>query len=214
MILGVWLNAADTLVTATVMPSVARDLGGYAYFGWAVAGYLLGSILAGASAGQLSQRLGLRAAAILAAVAYAGGCALSAAAPDIGLFLAGRLLQGVGAGWIVGFCYVAIGVVFPERLWTRMFGAAAGVWGVASFLGPLVGGLFAAAGAWRGALHRFCAALFHNQCHNVVFLGQAYLMIDAIVRTIYLALFSRKIFLNGRLPRKVIPLKSGILASC
>ncbi|MEP6967991.1 MAG: MFS transporter [Pseudomonadota bacterium] len=157
MILGVWLNAADTLVTATVMPSVARDLGGYAYFGWAVAGYLLGSILAGASAGQLSQRLGLRAAAILAAVAYAGGCALSAAAPDIGLFLAGRLLQGVGAGWIVGFCYVAIGVVFPERLWTRMFGAAAGVWGVASFLGPLVGGLFAAAGAWRGAFWFFAA---------------------------------------------------------
>ncbi|MBA3812560.1 MAG: MFS transporter, partial [Caulobacteraceae bacterium] len=157
VILGVWLNAADTLVTATVMPSVARDLGGYAYFAWAVAGYLLGSILAGASAGQLSRRLGLRAAAFLAAAAYAGGCALSAAAPDIGLFLAGRLFQGVGAGWIVGFCYVAIGVVFPERLWSRMFGAAAGVWGVASFLGPLVGGLFAAAGAWRGAFWFFAA---------------------------------------------------------
>lgn len=155
VILGVWLNAADTLVTATVMPSVARDLGGYAYFGWAVAGYLLGSILAGASAGQLSQRLGLRAAAILAAAAYAGGCALSAAAPTIGLFLAGRLVQGVGSGWIVGFCYIAIGMVFPERLWARMFGATAAAWGVASLLGPLVGGLFAAAGAWRGAFWLF-----------------------------------------------------------
>ena len=35
--LGVWLNAADSLVTSTIMPSVARDLGGYAWFGWAVA---------------------------------------------------------------------------------------------------------------------------------------------------------------------------------
>ena len=46
--LGVWLNAADSLVTATIMPSVGRELGGYAYFSWATAGYLVGAILAGA----------------------------------------------------------------------------------------------------------------------------------------------------------------------
>lgn len=58
--LGVWLNAADALVTATIMPSVGADLGGYAYFSWAVAGYLVGAILAGASAGRLSELFGLR----------------------------------------------------------------------------------------------------------------------------------------------------------
>jgi MFS family permease len=57
VVLGVWLNAADAMVTATIMPSVARDLGGAAYYGWAVAFYLTGSILAGASTGQLSHRL-------------------------------------------------------------------------------------------------------------------------------------------------------------
>jgi MFS family permease len=145
------------MVTATVMPSVARDLGGWAYFGWAVAGYLLGSILAGASAGQLSQRLGLKPALAAAALLYAVGCVLSAAGGDIVTFLIGRALQGVGSGWIVGFCYVAIGVVFPERLWAWIFGAGAGVWGVAALLGPLVGGLFAAAGAWRGAFWMFAA---------------------------------------------------------
>ena len=49
--LGVWLNAADSLVTATIMPSVGAQLGGYAYFSWATAGFLVGAILAGASSG-------------------------------------------------------------------------------------------------------------------------------------------------------------------
>ena len=155
ILLGVWLNAADTLITATIMPSVARELGGYAWFGWSVAGYLLGSILSGATAGRFSERLGLRTAVVLAAGVYAVGCALSAAAPSILLFQIGRLIQGIGAGWIVGLCYVAIGVMFPPRLWPRMFGATAGMWGAASLLGPLVGGLFAAAGFWRGAFWVF-----------------------------------------------------------
>ena len=47
--LAVWLNAADSLIAATIMPSVGRSLGGYAYFGWATAGYLMGSVLAAAS---------------------------------------------------------------------------------------------------------------------------------------------------------------------
>ena len=41
--LGVWLNAADAMVAATIMPSVAKDVGGYVYFAWATAGFLLGS---------------------------------------------------------------------------------------------------------------------------------------------------------------------------
>ncbi|MCE9650880.1 MAG: MFS transporter [Parvibaculum sp.] len=149
--LGVWLNAADSLMTATIMPSVAADIGGYAYFGWTIAGFILGAILAGASAGQISMRLGLRLSMVLAAAVYTAGCILSAAAPEIVLFLVGRVLQGVGAGWIVGLCYVAIGTVFPENLWARVLASVSGVWGAATLLSPLIGGLFAEAGLWRGA---------------------------------------------------------------
>ena len=113
--MGVWLNAADSLIAATIMPSVGRSLGGYAYFGWATAGYLLGSVLAGASSGVLALRFGLRSATAAAALLYAGGCALSAVAPEIFTFLAGRMLQGVGRGWVVGLCSVAIGLLFPKR---------------------------------------------------------------------------------------------------
>ncbi len=155
--LGVWLNAADSLVTATIMPSVGADLGGYAYFSWAVAGFLVGAILAGASAGRLSELFGLRTATVLSGLLTAAGCALSAAAPSIGLFLAGRLVQGLGTGWISGFSMVAIALLFPERHLARVFAAVSGVWGIATLLGPLVGGIFAAGHAWRGVFWLFAA---------------------------------------------------------
>lgn len=153
--LGIWLNAADTLVTATIMPSVAREIGGYQYFGWSVAAYLTGSIVAGACSGKLSLALGLRTATALTGLVYAIGCALSALAPEFVTFILGRLIQGLGAGAVVALCYVAITALFPERLWPRVYGAVAGVWGAATLLGPLLGGLFAAAGFWRGAFWLF-----------------------------------------------------------
>jgi MFS family permease len=153
--LGVWLNAADALVTATIMPSVGVDLGGYAYFSWSIAGFLVGAILAGASAGRIAEIFGLRTATVLSGLLTAFGCVMSAAAPEIFTFLAGRLLQGLGTGWISGFSMVAIALLFPERHLARVFATVSGVWGVATLLGPLVGGLYAAGDDWRGVFWLF-----------------------------------------------------------
>jgi MFS family permease len=153
--LAVWLNAADSLVTATIMPSVGRSLGGYAYFGWATSGYLMGSVLAGSSSGMLAVRFGLRSATTAAALLYAGGCALSAVAPDMFVFLTGRILQGIGGGWLAGLSSVAIGLLFANRLLPRVYSAISSVWGIAVLVGPLLGGLFADAGSWRAVFWVF-----------------------------------------------------------
>lgn len=153
--LGVWLNAADSLVTATILPSVGADLGGYAYFSWATAGFFVGAILAGASAGRLSEIFGLRAATALAGVIMVLGCVTSAAAPDVGVFLAGRLVQGLGSGWISGFAMVAIAMLFPERHLARVFAAVTFIWGIATVLGPLFGGVVVQAGHWRDVFWLF-----------------------------------------------------------
>lgn len=155
--LGVWLNAADSLVTATIMPSVGADLGGYAYFSWATAGFLVGAILAAASAGRLSELFGLRSATAVAGVIMAGGCVMSALAPDVHIFLAGRLIQGLGSGWISGFAMVAIALLFPERHLARVFAAVTFIWGIATLVGPLFGGLVLEYGGWRDVFWLFAA---------------------------------------------------------
>jgi predicted MFS family arabinose efflux permease len=155
--LGVWLNAADSLVTATIMPSVGAQLGGYAYFSWATAGFLVGAILAGASSGRVSEIFGLRGATAMAGAIMAAGCVMSALAPDVATFLAGRLIQGLGSGWISGFAMVAIALLFPERHLARVFAAVTFVWGIATVLGPLFGGLVVEAGNWRDVFWLFAA---------------------------------------------------------
>ena len=164
--LGVWLNAADSLVTSTIMPTVGRDLGGYAYFSWATAAYMVGAILSGATAARVSARFGLRRAMVAASLVTAAGCAVSASAPDMIVLVAGRAVQGLGAGWIVGACYAAIGAMFPARHLARIFGVMTAIWGVATVLGPLVGAAFAEGGAWRLLFWAFAAQCF-------VFVGAA-----------------------------------------
>ncbi|HEX3498221.1 MAG TPA: MFS transporter, partial [Stellaceae bacterium] len=155
--LGVWLHAADTLVTATIMPPVVEDIGGVAYVNWTISLYQIGSILAGAATGALSRRLGLRRMLIGAAAVYGLGCIANALTPDMAIMLAARLVQGFGGGAMLTVSYVAIQLLFPERLWTRLMAIVAMIWGVAALCGPLIGGLFAHAGIWRGLFWTFAA---------------------------------------------------------
>src|SRR5260221_5833185 len=137
--LGVWLHAADTLVTATIMPAVVEDIGGVAYVNWTISLYQIGSIVAGAATGALSRRLGLRRMLIAAPAVYALGCIANALTPDMAIMLIARLVQGFGGGAMVAVSYVAIPLLFPERLWTRLMAIVGVILGVAALCGPLIG---------------------------------------------------------------------------
>ena len=148
---GVLLHSMNVLVTATLLPSIVADVGGSNLMSWPATAFVASSIVAATGTGIVSTAVGSRWAFCSGALIYAIGAILCALAPSIGLVIAGRFVQGLGGGLLSALAYVLVRNVFPEDLWPRVFGLFAGVWSVSVPIGPLIGGLFAGYGNWRGA---------------------------------------------------------------
>jgi MFS family permease len=146
---GIWLHAADSLVTATIAPAIVQDIGGIAFINWTIMLYEVGAIIGGAASPMLYRRAGVKGLLISAALVYGGGCLLGGFAPSMAALLAGRLAQGLGGGILLSLCYLAIQEWFEQVWWSRLFGIVAFIWGAGSLLGPLIGGIFAGLHSWR-----------------------------------------------------------------
>jgi MFS family permease len=85
------------------------------------------------------------------ALLFLGGSIGCAAAPHIAVLLLARVLQGLGSGLLVAIAYSMVSELYVDVLRPRVLSAISGMWGVAALLGPMVGGMFAASGWWRGA---------------------------------------------------------------
>src|SRR5690606_31724539 len=109
------------------------------------------SIVGAAISARLLTRCGPRLAYALAALVFAVGALLCAAAPSMPVMLVGRGVQGLGGGMLVALPYAMTRIVFPEPLWPRAMAMISGMWGIATLLGPALGGIFAELGIWRTA---------------------------------------------------------------
>jgi MFS family permease len=148
---GVLLHSMNVLITATLLPSIVADIGGAALMSWPTTAFVASSIIAAASTGIIGRVIGNRWAFCTGALIYAGGAVLCALAPSIGSVIGGRFVQGFGGGLLSALAYVLVRNVFSEPLWPRVFGLLASVWSVTVLAGPLIGGVFAGYGNWRGA---------------------------------------------------------------
>jgi MFS family permease len=148
---GVLLHSMNVLITATLLPSVIKDVGGAALMSWPTTAFVASSIVAATAAGALTTTCGAGRAFCGGAAVYCLGaviCGLAASMPEV---IAGRFVQGLGGGLLLALAYVLVRNVFPEVLWPRVFGLLAGIWSVSILIGPLIGGVFAGYGYWRGA---------------------------------------------------------------
>ena len=155
--LGILLHGCDALVTATIMPAAVADIGGVVYINWTIALYQIGSIITGAAGGALARRHGLRPLFVAGALFYAAGCFIAAMAPTMAAMLMGRMAQGIGGGLMLALSYLAVQLLFPRSLWTKLYALSSAIWSITALGGPLIGGLFADAGFWRGAFWAFGA---------------------------------------------------------
>jgi MFS family permease len=94
---------------------------------------------------------GPRRSYLIALALFGAGSLVCAVAPTLPVLLAGRGLQGLGGGLLAGLGYALVRVTVAERLWLRAIALVSAMWGVGNVLGPVLGGLFAQLGLWRGA---------------------------------------------------------------
>lgn len=149
--LGVGMHAMIWYMASTVIPSTVAELQAAAYIGWATSVYLVTMILGAVLMAPAKARLGARAAMLLAGVIVMLGGMVAALAPSIAAVLLGRALQGLGEGMLVALSYALVRELFETALVPKVFGIQAATWGIAIFLGPMVGGWLTEVWSWRAA---------------------------------------------------------------
>lgn len=148
---GVALHAINVYIATTILPSVVGDIGGLDLYAWNTTIFVVASIVASALSARLLQFQGPRGAYAVAAAIFALGSAACAFAPSMPIMLAGRFVQGFGGGFLLALAYSMIRIVFRKELWPRAMALVSGMWGVATLVGPAIGGIFAELGIWRAA---------------------------------------------------------------
>ncbi|BCP53935.1 MFS transporter [Kaistia sp. 32K] len=159
---GVTLHAVNIYIATTAMPSVIADIGGLDFYAWATTLFVVASILGSALTAKLLRSRGPRGAYLIATLLFGAGTLICSLAMNMPVMLIGRSVQGLGGGFLFALAYALTRVVLPERLWGRAIGLVAAMFGVATLIGPAVGGVFAEYGAWRAAFSSLLpfAALF------------------------------------------------------
>ncbi|MFS2326002.1 MFS transporter [Brucella sp. H1_1004] len=148
---GVALHAINVFIATTILPTVVADIGGMDYYAWNTALFVTASILGSALVPKLLSQAAPRNAYLVAAIIFAIGTLACGFAPSMPAMLGGRVVQGLGGGMLLALSYAMIRIVFSERLWPRAIALVSGMWGVATLVGPAVGGIFAELGQWRAA---------------------------------------------------------------
>ena len=149
--LGVALLAFNAFLASIALPTAVLEMGGVALISWALTLFLVFAIVGGAGAALFKQRLGAKAALLVAGSVFLAGTLIAASASSMPQVLVGRALQGLGEGVVSAICFALIPELFPSRLVPKVFGIQAMVWAVAAFGGPAVAGLLTEMVSWRAA---------------------------------------------------------------
>jgi MFS family permease len=149
IVLSITMVAIEGMAVATIMPSVALELGGLDGYGWAFSTFMLTSLVGAIAAGQVADRRSTTLPACVGFASFAVGLLTASSAPVWLVLLFGRAVQGLGAGALGSIAYVAVARGYPEALRPRLLALLSSAWIVPSLVGPAVAGQVAEHATWR-----------------------------------------------------------------
>jgi EmrB/QacA subfamily drug resistance transporter len=149
LMLSMGLAALDSTIVATAIPSIVRDLGGFALFPWVFSIYLLTQAVTVPIYGRLSDLFGRKPILFLGVGVFLLGSVLCGAAWNMLTLILFRGIQGIGAGAVMPMTTTIVGDLYTLEERGRIQGYMSSVWGIASVVGPALGGFFAQYASWR-----------------------------------------------------------------
>jgi len=149
LMLGMLLAALDQTIVSTALPRITTDLGGFEHYSWVFSAYMLGATVTVPLYGKLSDIYGRRPFFLLGISLFSIGSIICGLSMSMGMLIAGRAIQGLGAGGLIPLAIAAIGDIIPPRLRGKWQGFTGTVFAASSVLGPAVGGWLTDNGSWR-----------------------------------------------------------------
>src|SRR3954453_20133510 len=143
------LVAIDATIIATAVPSIVKDIGGFTEFPWLFSIYLLAQAVSVPIYGKLNDLFGRKPGVLWGIGLFLFGSIMCGVAWAIWPLIAFRVVQGLGAGAIMPTTITIIGDLYSVRERAKVQGYVASVWGIASVVGPTLGGVFSEWVSWR-----------------------------------------------------------------
>jgi MFS family permease len=146
---GVLVGAVSIYMAASLLPTAVAEIGGERLYAWNMTAFLLAQVVATMFVSRALSRHGHVGAYLIGFGVFTGGSVACAVSPAMPMLLAGRGVQGLGAGLLTGLGFAVLHSALPPRLWARGSALISAMFGVGNFVGPALGGLFAQFGSWR-----------------------------------------------------------------